>query len=244
MEGRFVRRHFAVMMICVFASSPVSVFAGEVENASDSGSISGTVAFSGAVPEPVTYKPTKDLEICGPGLHVSDELAIGPEGGIRYAVVTLSGVSGGPALDRSVRPKLDQTGCRFVPHVVVVPRGGTLEIRNNDGILHNVRTTSSKNAPFNKAQLKFMRKIKNRFGAGPEKIQVNCDAHSWMSAWIVVADHAYYAVTDERGAFSFDDVPAGNYTLEYWYESLGTITGTVSVTAGQTVSAGAVYGKE
>ncbi len=201
----------------------------------DGGVIKGTVIFNGQVPEPITYKPTKDIEVCGPGLHTTDAISIGPNKGVQYAVVSLTDITGGVPLNRKAKPTLDQKGCRFVPHVVVVPRGGMLEILNSDGILHNVRTTSSKNAPFNKAQPKFMRKMKHKFTAGPEKIQVNCDAHSWMSAWIVVAEHPYYAVTDADGAFTLPNVPSGTYTIEYWHGTFGTGTATVTVTAGETV---------
>jgi len=236
---------FAVMMVFVLYNPVTGDDAYKAGPVSDGGIIKGTVVFNGAVPEPVTYKPTKDTEVCGPGVHTSDEISIGPNRGIQYAVVSLTDITGGAPLDRKASPRLDQKGCRFVPHVVPVPRGGTLEILNSDGILHNVRTTTKKNASFNKAQPKFMKKMKHKFTAGPEKIKVNCDAHSWMSAWIVVTDHPYYAVTDENGAFTLSDVPAGTYTIEYWHGSLGTNTAIVTVTAGETVVAdGAFEGKD
>ena len=208
---------------------------------SDGGVIKGTVMFNGHVPKPITYKPTKDTEVCGPGLHTTDTISIGPNKGVQYALVSLTDITVGAPLNRKATPTLDQNGCRFVPHVVMVPRGGMLEILNSDGILHNVRTTSHKNAPFNKAQPKFMKKMKHKFTAGPEKIQVNCDAHSWMGAWIVVTEHPYYAVTDAEGAFTLPNVPAGTYTIEYWHGTFGMRAAAVTVTAGETVVADGVF---
>ena len=86
-----------------------------------------------------------------------------------------------------------------------------------------------------------MRKMKHKFTAGPEKIQVNCDAHSWMSAWIVVAEHPYYAVTDADGAFTLPNVPSGTYTIEYWHGTFGMRAAAVTVTAGETVVADGVF---
>ena len=200
------------------------------------GTITGRILFDGDIPAPIHYTPSKDTQVCGTGDHVSDEMVVGADKGIGYAVVSLKNVDGG-RMNAQASVILDQQGCRFQPHVVLIPRGATLEILNNDKILHNVRTTSKKNPPFNKAQPKFLKKIKHTFKAAPEKIKVQCDAHSWMSAWIVVQEHPFYAVTDASGQFTLTDVPAGNYTIESWHEKLGAQTATVTVPATGTVTA-------
>ena len=200
------------------------------------GTITGRILFDGNIPAPILYTPSKDTQVCGTGDHVSDEMVVGADKGIGYAVVSLKNVDGG-RMNAQASVILDQQGCRFQPHVVLIPRGATLEILNNDKILHNVRTTSKKNPPFNKAQPKFLKKIKHTFKAAPEKIKVQCDVHSWMSAWIVVQEHPFYAVTDASGQFTLTDVPAGTYTIESWHEKLGTQTATVTVPATGTVTA-------
>jgi plastocyanin len=200
------------------------------------GTITGRILFDGDIPAPIHYTPSRDTQVCGTGDHVSDEMVVGADKGIGYAVVSLKNVDGG-RMNAQASVILDQQGCRFQPHVVLIPRGATLEILNNDKILHNVRTTSKKNPPFNKAQPKFLKKIKHTFKAAPEKIKVQCDAHSWMSAWIVVQEHPFYAVTDASGQFTLTDVPAGTYTIESWHEKLGAQTATVTVPATGTVTA-------
>ena len=58
---------------------------------------------------------------------------------------------------------------------------------------------------------------------------VKCDVHGWMQAFVRVDDHSFHAVTDESGSFRITDVPAGEYTLEAWHETLGTQQRTVRV---------------
>ena len=63
----------------------------------------------------------------------------------------------------------------------------------------------------------------------PEIIRVDCDLHPWMRAWVVVAEHPFYAVTNDQGNFVLDNVPPGAYTLQLWHESLGAMTQDVTV---------------
>jgi plastocyanin len=130
---------------------------------------------------------------------------------------------------------LDQVKCEYAPHVLVVPAGGTVKIKNSDGILHNVHTVSKENIPFNRAQPKFMKEITETL-AKPEAIAVRCDVHGWMSGWIVVTDNVFYDVSQADGTFKLADVPAGKYTIEVWHEKLGKTTQEVEVKAGETVN--------
>jgi hypothetical protein len=67
--------------------------------------------------------------------------------------------------------------------------------------------------------------------AKPEIVRVACDLHSWMTAWVVVAAHPFYAMTDADGQFAFDDLPPGVYHLSIWQERLGTTRADVVVDA-------------
>jgi plastocyanin len=82
----------------------------------------------------------------------------------------------------------------FVPRVVVVPVGGTVEFLNSDRLLHNLHSAGTKNLTFNRTQPRG-RTIPIVFKK-PEIIQVGCDLHPWMRAWVVVAEHPFYAVTN------------------------------------------------
>jgi len=71
-------------------------------------------------------------------------------------------------------------------------------------------------------------------------VTVNCTLHPWMSAWVRVFDHPYYAVTDDSGNFEIKDAPAGDYRLVVWHESVGW--GTPGLKNGEpiTIKAGGV----
>ena len=113
-----------------------------------------------------------------------------------------------------------------------VPAGSTLDLFNHDKTTHNIHTRSKANPIINSAHPSFRKRLrlKNKFKQ-PETIKAKCDMHAWMSAWFVVTDHPYYAVTDANGAFSLQDVPPGTYTLQVWHETLGQQTQQVTVAA-------------
>ena len=114
---------------------------------------------------------------------------------------------GAPLAAGTEKVALDQKGCVFVPRVVVVPAGGTVDFLNSDRLLHNIHATPKRNVSFNRTQPK-SRTIPITF-AKPEIVRINCDLHSWMMAWVVVAAHPYYAVTGADGQFAFDNLPPG-----------------------------------
>jgi hypothetical protein len=57
--------------------------------------------------------------------------------------------------------------------------------------------------------------------AEPRPIKVQCNVHNWMSAWVYVADHPYFAVTDEHGNFEIKNAPAGSVKMAVWQEKIG-----------------------
>ncbi len=194
------------------------------------GSIVGEVKFAGTPPAPKVVKVNKDNQACGDEKK-SEELVVGADRGIQWAVVSLAGAKG-PAPKPAQKLTLDQKGCHFQPHVLLVPAGAEVDILNNDGVLHNIHTFATANPSINKAQPKFKKVMTEKFGEKPEIIKVQCDAHSWMMGWAVVMGHPYYAVTDASGAFKLDNVPPGKHTVEVWHESLGKMTKEVEVKAG------------
>jgi hypothetical protein len=65
--------------------------------------------------------------------------------------------------------------------------------------------------------------------AGGTVVRINCDLHSWMAGWVVVAAHPYYAITGADGQFAFDNLPPGQYNLQVWHERLGTTRASVTI---------------
>jgi hypothetical protein len=191
------------------------------------GSIVGEVKLAGSPPAPKVVKVNKDPEACGQEKKVP-EVVVGAGGGLAHTVVSVGDVKGFKPAGKAV---LDQKGCEFRPTVLVMAPGD-LEILNSDGVLHNIHTFSTVNPAFNKAQPKFKKTMTEKF-AKPEVIKVQCDAHSWMLGWIVVAESPT-AVTAENGSFKLENVPAGKHKVEVYHPGLGSRQAKeVEVKAGQ-----------
>ena len=109
---------------------------------------------------------------------------------------------------------------------------GELDVKNSDGILHNIHSFSSANPPFNMAQPKFRKVISEEINR-PEVIRIQCDVHSWMHGWLFVTDHPA-AVTDTAGAFKLENVSPGKHKIEVWHPVLGSQSKTVDVKPGET----------
>ena len=196
------------------------------------GSISGTVKFSGTPPTPETFEVTKDNAACGDE-KTKDDLVVGADGGIANVAVVVKAAKG-KALDVPADPiTFDQKGCSYSPRILAFPAGSTIEILNPDGVLHNVHAMGTSNPEKNVAMPKFKKKISWKIENPEWPIAVKCDAHPWMKAYWLSMEHPYFAVTDAAGGFSIGDLPAGDYEVEVWHETLGKSTHDVSVTDGQ-----------
>jgi plastocyanin len=189
--------------------------------------LKGNVRYAGARVEKKMFPVTIDQYLCGKEKEAGD-LVLSSANGIRNVVVSLHGVPADSKAPTPIAPpKMDQKQCVFVPRVVVVPVGGTVEFLNSDRLLHNVRGGGKENPPFNRAQ-PHARTIAIGFKS-PEVLRVDCDLHSWMRGWIVVAEHPFYAVTNEEGEFVFENIPPGKYKLQAWQEVLGRANQEVTV---------------
>ena len=199
-----------------------------IAQAQEAGSVSGRITFAGTPPPKKKIDATKDKEVCGKTEIYDESLVVGPDKGLKNAVVMVMGAKGGKFA--SQKATLDQKGCEYLPHVVVVPTTGELDILNSDGVLHNIHTHSTANPEVNVAQPKFKKVLTQKF-TKPEIVKATCDAHGWMNGWIVATDHPFVAVTDEKGNFAIKDIPPGKYTVEIWQETLGKQTKEVSIKA-------------
>jgi plastocyanin len=199
----------------------------------DPGVIRGSVRFVGTVPSPRAVDVTDDAEACGTVQEVR-AVQVGQGGELSNAVVSLTDIERGAALEiPATAPTLDQKGCNFVPHVLLAGAGQPVRVRNSDPLTHNVHTVAFENRSVNRTQPSGAGDMELMFPVA-EKVKIQCDLHRWMSAWIVVVDHPYYAITDETGSFVLSNVPPGTYTLEIWHETLGSRTESVTVVPNDT----------
>jgi len=115
---------------------------------------------------------------------------------------------------------IDQRKMAFIPHVVAVQQGTTVEFLNSDPVGHNVYWPS----------ISGNKKLAHNLGTWPKgekkPFQFNdlgtaallCNVHPEMSGYVVVVPTPYFAVTDKEGNFEIKNVPAGKYTLKTWSE--------------------------
>jgi len=212
------------------------------------GSITGTVRAEKAPRDLPAVKIAKDAAVCGQEA-ARDALVVAPDGGLANVVVSLKGAKPSQPPAPVAGAAVDQVGCRYTPHVQAVTVGTALAVLNNDAVLHNVHgTTETGGSPltvFNIA-MPFKGGKSPQVLKRPGAIKLRCDAgHTWMSAYVHVFDHPFYAVTDAKGRFTIKDVPPGKYTLEYWHEPISdkqaplVRTATVEVSDGKAASADA-----
>jgi plastocyanin len=194
------------------------------------GVIAGSVHLAGPAPPPKKVEVTSDQYVCGTE-KAAEDLLLSRQNEIGNAVVWIENAPANAAWPTPApKVEIDQKGCVYAPHVVVVPVGGTVDFLNGDRLLHNIHATPKQNASFNRTQPK-NRTIPIAFDK-PEIVRVLCDLHPWMEAWVVVAPHRFYAVTGSDGRFVFDNVAPGQYRLRVWHERLGSASTQVTVADG------------
>ena len=206
----------AALLLASMASAAGTPY--EAVAVTDGGTISGKVTWSGAAPTIESLVVNKNVESCDPagiGTRKSPRLVISPSGGISNAVVYIEEIAKGKKMETGDLV-IDQIGCTYTPHITIAPKKSKITLKSSDDILHNIHMfgAANYNIPFPdmNSVLKSFRK------AGVARFQ--CDAgHGWMSAYVHVVTHPYYALTDAEGNYSLTEVPPGKYTLKMWHES-------------------------
>src|SRR3989440_1928533 len=222
-----MRKTFVALTAMALVGSAVMFAVGpRLAGAQGGGTVEVEVKYNGA-PQVEKLKGNKDTEKCGTETTI-EKVVVGGNKGLANAVASAPGAKGAS----KAKAVIDQHGCKFVPHVVVM-QPGEIEIKNSDDILHNIHTYSTANPSINKAQPKFKKVMTEKFEK-PEIIKLTCDVHSWMLGWVAVMPNPFFGVTDASGATKIENVPPGKYTVEAWHETLGKQTKEVEVKAGQT----------
>lgn len=136
---------------------------------------------------------------------------------------------------------MDQRNLTFIPHILPIFVGAEIQFPNNDKVKHNVfslsRTKKFNLGSYGQGESKTVRFDK------PGVVQLRCDAHAEMGAYIIVMKNPYFAVTDSEGKFEIpgskylekhgiqgiNGLPPGKYFVKTWHEKLKTKKQTVVV---------------
>jgi plastocyanin len=126
---------------------------------------------------------------------------------------------------------IDQKGMRFIPHVVALEVGDTVEFLNHDAVEHNVFTPDHEG--YNLGMIKPSASGTYQFSKPGVYTQL-CSVHAEMLAYIFVGENPYQAVIDAKGAFRIDHVPPGTWQVAVWNSHLKAPEQSVTVAEGKT----------
>ena len=223
---------------CLVAGIGVVATGGDTSaaaaQAAGRGSIKGHIRLMGKLPGNPIIRMGKD-PMCAKinaGKRVIQETVVATaDGGLVNVFVLLQGSFPQTPVP-SAPVTIDQHGCIYGPRVVGARVGQMLQVRNSDALLHNVHGMSARDNGFNIGQP--LAGMVQQFRLKVEEImlRLKCDVHSWMTAFVGVVSHPYFAVSHDAGIFEIDNVPAGTYTIQAWHEQYGPLTQTVRVKAG------------
>jgi plastocyanin len=192
----------------------------------DSGTITGRVKLTSRVRG--TPLPSNVYQ---PRSVANHDTIVVPE--IKNVVIYLKDVKFKGVLQAS-HQEIRQEHEAFVPRVVAVTRGSTVDFPNADPFFHNVFSLSSAST-FDLGRYP-MGHQKSATLTNAGLVKVYCHIHSHMSASILVLDHPYFAMPELDGSFTIPRVPAGTYTIVGWHERIGERANVISVKPGATAS--------
>ena len=199
-------------------------------------SITGNVTFTGTPPnlKPLAMDADPACAKKHSGAVPSEALVLGKGNTMANIIVWVSkGLPSGKTYPAPKTPVvLDQKGCQYVPHAQGIMVGQPYRILNSDGILHNVHSLPKVNPTFNKPMPATLKETTTSFAKPEPVFQIKCDVHPWMTAYVGVFTHPFFAVTGTDGKFTIDGLDPGTYEITAWHERLGPQTATVTVAAG------------
>jgi plastocyanin len=191
---------------------------------SKAGTLTGRVAIDGPVPRNTPIEMAADPACQAAHKDgATSETYVSENGGLGNVFVYVKDGLGNYYFDTPAEPvRLDQSGCRYVPHVFGLQVGQPIEFVNSDETMHNVHALGKINPEFNFSQMIQNQKDSRSLRKPEVMVRIKCDVHGWMSAYAGVLEHPYFAVTTPSGSFELKNLPAGTYTIEAWHETLGT----------------------
>jgi hypothetical protein len=238
-----------------------AAFGYDVIDVDHGGVIEGTVTLEGAVPEPKGFNliTFPDPQYCGrisngKGWRLLHDFVVGPTGGLKDAIVLLEGVEAGKPFELSV-PLIEARDCMFQPFVTIVRNGHAVEVVNMDPVMHDIQGYETSleagarvlfNTPLVMNQQHHrgdLHAIHNHapgkslvgpiyLNKGRRTFYMQCGFHAYMESWAMAVNNPYYALTDENGRFSLDQVPPGTYQLVVWHPQTGPgVSKTITVKA-------------
>lgn len=209
--------------------------------------LNGIILHNRAVPALQPLAVSSQRALCGQSVP-NETLIVHKKGGLQNVLVFLANIE--PEVLPPLELNLETRACRFQPHVLALGVGSQLAIHNNDPMLHNVHArlhefipgwdkTSTLDIFQDHDEVSFNFAFPNKGGVAvdtlnkPGLIRLRSDAgYDWMTGYILVMPHRYFAVTDAEGKFQLPELPPERYDLVMWHETLGVKRQIVDAKAG------------
>jgi plastocyanin len=193
--------------------------------------VTGKITLQGVAPKPRSINTAANDPYCTAPV-LTEDVVVGPGGGLQNVFVYVKDGLGNLKFPVPTTPAvLGQEGCRYVPHIVGIQVGQTLDIVNGDDTLHNIHAVPMRNGEFNKPQQFKGFRNTHVFNTVEVLVPFKCDVHKWMNAYVGVLDHPFFAVSGKDGSFSLEGLPPGTYTIEAVHEKFGRQTQQVTIAA-------------
>jgi plastocyanin len=242
-EGRRRLGAQAALATVATAAAIVTAAVAPSSAAVAGGTVRGRITFTGTEPGNRVIRMGMDpmCAAVNKGKQVVNEIyAVGDGNTLGNVFVKVEGSFPDTPVP-STPVEIDQRACVYTPRVVGARVGQTLRVKNSDNWLHNVHTDSTKRNGINQSTPQAGMDVKLVL-KDEEMLRVGCDVHRWMTAWVGVVTHPYFAVSESKGGtYTLANVPAGRRMITAWHEAFGTLTKAVEVKDGQTVTVDFVY---
>jgi polysaccharide lyase family 4-like protein len=245
-----VKYILGLSLVMAMSVSAVAGFGYDVIDVEHGGVVQGTVTLDGPVPEPKGFNliTFPDPQYCGrisngTGWRLLHDFVVSPKGGLKDAIVLLEGVEAGKPFEVSV-PLIEARDCMFQPFMTIVRNGHAVEVVNMDPVMHDIQgyetspeagarvlfnTPLVMNHQHNRGDLHAIHNHapgKSLVGPiylnkGRRTFYMQCGFHAYMESWAMAVNNPYYALTDENGNFSLEQIPPGTYQLVVWHPQTG-----------------------
>jgi plastocyanin len=200
------------------ASSPMAQSAATPIDPSTVASLSGTVKFEGTAPKGSKIDMSQDPACKGTN---TAETMVADNGKLANVFVYVKDGLGDRTFDvPATAVTIDQSGCKYHPHVLGVMAGQNIEIKNDDMTTHNIHPTPAANREWNESQPPQTAPLQKSFAREEIMLPVKCNQHPWMKMYINVVKSPFYAVTGPDGKYEIKGLPPGDYTLAFVQEKL------------------------
>jgi len=223
-------------------AKPAAGAGGKFDKAKATGSIKGVVKFVGKTkptPKMNGAAGSADAFCKSAGDKILEATEVNADGTLPHAFVYASKGPHDGMTGFDPQPiVIDQVGCTYVPHVTGVMAGQNFTVKTSDKTTHNVKATPQRQSGFNLMQPEG-KSDSVSFKQKEAAIKLQCDVHSWMSAYVFCLDHPFYATSSrEGGTFEIKGLLPGTYTIKAWHEAHAKDKGgkeyTVEIKDGQT----------